>query len=384
MKKIITLILCLISFIVSVAGTEDKIKAIVYKWNELHNTHQTEEFLQLYAPEVLYYGNTTSKEQCYNSKTKFLNSDFQQQIITPVTLTYYSSGIVKAEFTKRTKKGTKLREHLCYLLLKKFNGVYLITGESDTITDLNKHVELNLGSSKLRPAVLNTIYGLLLLLAAVAFYVWRRKKNSGEETDMHDFTTIPPAVNLSQAPPVAATVTELDQKVITQVKEAVREEIVKLKPVEDIEKKKGDEFERYVIERFDKTYFNLKEWRSDKIHKGIYPESNMNPDLVYDFASNSAKARFAVECKWRADLVNNKIEWAKSYQLDNYRRFQQTERMPVFVVIGVGGQPNNPNDLYIIPLNEINSTYLNAYQLKKFLRYGRSNFFFDPYAVSLR
>ncbi|CAK8715127.1 MAG: hypothetical protein CDV28_12831 [Candidatus Electronema aureum] len=45
-------------------------------------------------------------------------------------------------------------------------------------------------------------------------------------------------------------------------------------------KEKGDAFENYVISKFDRNFFRLKDMRSDKGIKGFYPESNNYPDLV--------------------------------------------------------------------------------------------------------
>ena len=38
----------------------------------------------------------------------------------------------------------------------------------------------------------------------------------------------------------------------------------------DENKAKGDAFERFVVKQFDKKYFTLQEWRSDKYVDGIY------------------------------------------------------------------------------------------------------------------
>jgi hypothetical protein len=64
---------------------------------------------------------------------------------------------------------------------------------------------------------------------------------------------------------------------------------------------KGDAFEQFVVKNFDKAYFTLQEWRSDKYVDGIYPVSNHFPDLevIFTFKSKGFREAFAVECKWR-------------------------------------------------------------------------------------
>ncbi len=44
--------------------------------------------------------------------------------------------------------------------------------------------------------------------------------------------------------------------------------------------KKGEEFEKFIVKKFNKEYFTLKEWTSDKYIDGIYAESTRNPDIV--------------------------------------------------------------------------------------------------------
>jgi hypothetical protein len=100
-------ILFTLFFITAFATDDEDIIKLVNQWNELHNTRNTSGFLKLYAPEVLFYGNQNSASQCYWSKEKFLNSKFNQEIISPITITRFTSGTSKAEFIKRTISNKK-------------------------------------------------------------------------------------------------------------------------------------------------------------------------------------------------------------------------------------------------------------------------------------
>ena len=51
----------------------------------------------------------------------------------------------------------------------------------------------------------------------------------------------------------------------------------------DENKAKGDAFEKFVVKNFDRKYFTLQEWRSDKYVDGIYAVSNHFPDLEVTF-----------------------------------------------------------------------------------------------------
>jgi hypothetical protein len=120
--KLFACFLCLLLVTVARAGETEDVIALVQKWNGLHNTRETHLFKEIYAPNVLFYGKNKTGSKCFQSKQTFLTPDFKQQIITPVSLIHYSSGTIKANFTKRVTYKRKVKEHECYLLLKMING----------------------------------------------------------------------------------------------------------------------------------------------------------------------------------------------------------------------------------------------------------------------
>ena len=66
----------------------------------------------------------------------------------------------------------------------------------------------------------------------------------------------------------------------------------------------------------------------------------MNPDMVFRYKSSKHCIDFAVECKWRNGTTNGLVEWARDYQLDNYKNFASQRGMPVFIILGLGGSPS--------------------------------------------
>lgn len=154
-------------------------------------------------------------------------------------------------------------------------------------------------------------------------------------------------------------------------------------------KEKGDAFENYVIGKFDRRFFKLKDMRSDKGAKGFYPESNKYPDLVLEYKPSASS--FAVECKWRSNWWQRNdgkesIDWAGGEKkLENYNDYSATHDIPVFVVIGIGGEPHNPNELFVIPLKALKHRYADKHYLFRFLKKDNSkNFFFDAKQVTLK
>ena len=118
---------------------------------------------------------------------------------------------------------------------------------------------------------------------------------------------------------------------------------------------KGLMFEDYIVTLFNRRKFRLIEWRSDKeATNGVRPLSCSWPDLV--FASiGRKKLYFAVECKWRKQFFEGGTDWADRSKIDAYLEYQREWNMRVYVAIGVGGLPSNPQQLFITPLDHISS-----------------------------
>ena len=116
---------------------------------------------------------------------------------------------------------------------------------------------------------------------------------------------------------------------------------------------KGREFEDYVLSLFnlqDNDELILQEWQGDKSYGKVKAENNSNPDFVFRYRQNE----FAVECKWREKL-NRDLgkDLFPIKRIENYKHFSEVRHMPVTIILGVGGEPCNPELLYKIPLNEI-------------------------------
>ena len=117
---------------------------------------------------------------------------------------------------------------------------------------------------------------------------------------------------------------------------------------------KGREFEDYVVDIFDLSNnkkLTLKDWRGDKSLPGVYPESNSAPDFVFEYDGKP----FAVECKWRSHPPKDiEKELLPTERMASFQQFSTERRMPVYLLLGIGGLPNDPDNLYFTCLdNEV-------------------------------
>lgn len=115
---------------------------------------------------------------------------------------------------------------------------------------------------------------------------------------------------------------------------------------------KGREFEDHVLELLgvaDNDKLTLKEWRGDKSLPGIYPEGNSNPDLVLEYDGHP----FAIECKWRNHIPKNiEKELLPAERMASFQQFSTDRHMPVHLLLGIGGLPNDPDNIYFTRLDK--------------------------------
>lgn len=149
-------------------------------------------------------------------------------------------------------------------------------------------------------------------------------------------------------------------------------------------KDKGNRFEEYIVKKLNRNYFQLKEWRSDKGINGIYAESNKHPDLEIIYTHNSVNSLFAIECKYRSSLIGDAVNIAKPYQLDNYRKYSNERAIPVFIVLGLSGFPEKPDEEFIIPLESITSHIIHYDDLCRFKRSSQGNLYYVHQSRKLR
>lgn len=135
--------------------------------------------------------------------------------------------------------------------------------------------------------------------------------------------------------------------------------------VESENVEKGNKFERYVVDKFDDKLFSIVEWTTDMCRKhNRYVESDCNPDLVVrDRTTNEI---FCVECKYRSRLVNGFFNWSYPDQIDRYFSYSRDRKIPFYVVLGLGGNPDSPIELFCVPLQEAKYPQIHIDMLRKY------------------
>lgn len=231
--------------------------------------------------------------------------------------------------------------------------------------------------------------GLLLITGAILFKTSGERKGleSNEVNQVIDFAVADgvPADNERNKIREIANKNNIDSNEVIQQTENKLQKPNINSDTESVDhnKKNGDEFEKYVVQKFDQKYFNIKHWAGDKYVKGYYADTTTQPDLLYEFKLKGKTTEFAVECKWRKQLYKNGIEFAYQQQFERYNDFEKTKKIPVFIVIGLGGESDSPENVYVISLREMKSNFIHMSDLKKYEKKKNTNFYFDEQTPKL-
>ncbi|SDA90320.1 hypothetical protein SAMN03080617_03281 [Algoriphagus alkaliphilus] len=152
----------------------------------------------------------------------------------------------------------------------------------------------------------------------------------------------------------------------------------------DLNQKAGLGFEKFVIQKFDKKYFKIRNWAGDKFVDGRYADTTTQPDFQLSLNLRGQSYPLAVECKWRSEPKGDYIRFANDGQLERYKAFAKQENYPVFIVLGIGGKASDPAELYILPVQELNKSILHKSAFGKYHKKIDADFFLDQESNTLR
>lgn len=110
-------------------------------------------------------------------------------------------------------------------------------------------------------------------------------------------------------------------------------------------------FEKYVVQLLNPRFFRLDHWAGDRFIAGRYSNTDLDPDI--QVTVNTVEGRFpiAVECKWHSKKEGDYIWFAEDNQLLRYQQFEKETGRQTFIVLGLGGRPDHPEEVYLIPVH---------------------------------
>jgi hypothetical protein len=128
--------------------------------------------------------------------------------------------------------------------------------------------------------------------------------------------------------------------------------------------KKGEKFENFTREVIfpQSKYKLLKQTHNYAQNSKDYVEESLEPD--FEFQHIETNQKFYVEAKFRSEVHDGGIKFSYPKQFERYKEIGKTST--VFIIIGMGDEPSNPDHVCLIPLNSVNDIYLSESFLEKY------------------
>jgi len=132
--------------------------------------------------------------------------------------------------------------------------------------------------------------------------------------------------------------------------------------------KKGENFEKFIeFNLFSDKLFTLIHRTNNKDqNEERFAENTKLPD--FKFRCKKSLKEFYIEAKYRSKInSNNQLDLMNESQFDRFNSIEYKKKIPVYILVGLGGEATNPEKNYLIPLKEIEQGKITEDFLKKYI-----------------
>ena len=382
------IILLLVMHAVRGQGIEvdtEQIEPIIDEWNFANNGRNLESFRRVYSEQVLFYTEEVSQTRAIALKQQLfrLKPDYRQRITTTVTYTPYTSGIIKCDFIKDVFEKTNWKKDSAYLLVSYEDGRYRIVGEGDLATDRVMGYTLDIG----KPIEFNNAVSVAddtpdsSALADVPEKVFDSVRSflqaEGVEVVLPDVSemgavTIPKGyvyilivlLTIGGLMIFIADSAQAGKRTRTRAAFAAPDEAERV--VNDF--KMQSVFEAFVITLFDPLLFQHKRPKQERVLAGKGGPAHAAPDLVFEFRQNEQELQFGILCRYYRSVLKNEVQVSPREVLHDLKLLEQ--ELDLYYVLGFGGTPDDPKELYFIPASEVKGPYVRKSALRPYSKSG--------------
>lgn len=129
-------------------------------------------------------------------------------------------------------------------------------------------------------------------------------------------------------------------------------------------------FESFVITLFDPLYFRHKRPKSEPVFAGKLSGAETVPDLLFEYNNKDVRLPFAIKCQYYKHIAKNEVQLFPSDRLHQFMRFEEEGEMDLYYVLGFGGTPDDPKELFLVPAKTVKNEYISKAALRQFSKSG--------------
>lgn len=364
-----------------------EIESLVDEWMFANNGRNLESFRRVYAERLLFYTENISETKAIELKQQLfkLKPYFTQRIITPITYTPYTSGVIKCEFTKEVYEKTYWKKYPSYLLVSYEDNQYEIVGESDVATDRVLEYALDIGQPMAFEDISARVDSAATDSSGTASVTARALDSVKSFFRAEEIIPVLPdfsAMGMVTVPrgyvyilvgllTVGGMMIFIADSVRARKRRRKKETVLRRSDeAEHVVKdfKMQSVFEGFVITLFDPLYFQYKRPKQEPVYAGNARVNHVAPDLIFQYRQKETEARFAILCRYYRQISKNEVQITS----DEFRRGleQFDQDLDLYYVLGFGGTPDDPKELYFVPASDVNGDYISRAALRQYSKSG--------------
>lgn len=399
-------------------SVRNEAEALILQWNNAHNSHNAEMLKAVYDDNVVIDAQQYSSTSAVDFKRKLFGNhpDYRQKVISDIRYKIYPANLIRCDFEKEMRKDGALWKYPAYVLITNKNNRYLLVGESDDASDrtLNLYLELvkettDLSAEKEAPedtamtssaenspsSTVTSDSGIAAPIVDSASALATREDSlqSAEASDdpvtetdngiiEDESVTIPVQyIYIFIGVLVIAGVLILLSGALSRKRESRSSSGKNTVAHDHYDRAQSDQFEKFVMTLFDPLYFRAFRSRQQKVLADAPGEEDTYPELEFEFSHKDVNAKFIVESVYIAQLKHRDIEIATPQQIQAFRQLDEDDS-DLYVIVGIEGRPDDPKEIYLIPVKDITRPFITYPELQAYRKYGM--FFYNTESKKLQ
>jgi hypothetical protein len=370
-----------------------EIESLIKEWNFANNSQSLESFRNVYAQSLVFYTQRWSRERVITFKKKLFSSNpkYAQKITGEIKQTPYTGGVIKCEFQKNVLEKFGWTSYPSYLLLSYEEGRYWIVGESDEVTDKRLKYKPDIGE----PMLLESTSSDSTALDSNGASSQADSATTPADTADHEMQSAGVRKSLGNLASIYSYVSS--QETVTIRRDWIfiligillfggmliflaasksQQGVGKSRKSKgrDLEKStvEQSQFEAFVVTLFDPLYFSYSRLKASENTRSDIAVREVSPELHFHFHHKEKEHAFAVQCLYVSDVDESDvvIKLFPQEQLQQYRNYQDRHGIDVYYVVGIGGTPDDPREMYLLPAAAVEREVVSRDALRNFNKSG--------------
>ena len=381
------------------------IDRVIQEWDYANNARSVESFERVYADTLLFYTEVVTQSRAIILKQRMFRQkpSFRQKISTGIECVPFTSGLTKCDFTKEVRERESWKAYPSYLLVSYENNRYQIVGESDYATDRVLRYSLEIGEPiKFEKSRDVTDSAYESLSVAASSDTFRAEMDTAIETLDSLLKPVDPLTMFPQLSSMGLVIVPRGYVFLlvgflaagglmifiadsVRTRRRHREDIVSHKRSRKKRLFKDHEvqsvFEHFVITLFDPLYFRHRKRKLQPVLTDNTTGDDRDSDLEFEFHYKETQAKFRVMCQYYKEAPGEiRLFSSGGYQL--FREAVAASVIPHYLVLGFGGTPDDPRELFLVPADEIKREWIHKESLQSYSKSGM--FFYNRVAGRLQ